>query len=67
MPKEFDPDEAELTRTMKIRRGFMEERYKGLIEALYGERERVALEVPVIYRDGRQAVISAEIQVSHLD
>jgi len=67
MPKEFDPDEAELTRTMKIRRGFMEDRYKAIIEALYGEKERVPMEVPVVYRDGRQAVISAEIQVNHLD
>jgi len=67
MPKEFDPDEAELTRTMKIRRGFMEDRYKGIIEALYGERERMTMEVPVVYRDGRQAVINAEIQVTYLD
>jgi len=67
MPKEFDPDEAELTRTMKIRRGFMEDRYKAIIEALYGERERMTMEVPVVYRDGRQAVINAEIQVNYLD
>lgn len=66
MPKEFDPDEAELTRTMKLRRGFLEERYKEIIETLYGERERVALEVPVFYRDGRRATINAEIQVTHL-
>lgn len=67
MPKEFDPDEAELTRTMKIRRGFMEDRYKGIIEAIYGESEKAAMEVPVVYRDGRQAVIKAEIQVTYLD
>ncbi|MBM4445130.1 MAG: long-chain fatty acid--CoA ligase [Chloroflexi bacterium] len=66
MPKEFDPDEAELTRTMKLRRGLVEERYRSLIEALYGDRERVVMEVPVLYRDGRQGVVTAEIQVNEL-
>jgi long-chain acyl-CoA synthetase len=67
MPKEFDPDEAELTRTMKLRRKFVEDRYQSLIEALYGEREKVVMEVPVFYRDGRQGLVKAEIRVTKLD
>jgi long-chain acyl-CoA synthetase len=67
LPKEFDPDEAELTRTMKIKRGFLEERYKTVIAALYGESGRVDMEVPVVYRDGREGVIKAEVQVNHLE
>jgi len=67
MPKEFDPDESELTRTMKLRRKFVEDRYKTVIEALYGEREKAVMEVPVFYRDGRQGVVKAEIHVTRLD
>ncbi|RLC96766.1 MAG: hypothetical protein DRI40_02165 [Chloroflexi bacterium] len=67
MPKELDPDEAELTRTMKLRRRLVEERYKDFIAALYGEEDKVAMDVPVFYRDGRQGVVKAEIQVNRVD
>ena len=67
IPKEFDPDESELTRTMKIKRGFLEERYKQVIEAVYGERQTAEMEVPVIYRDGRQGVIRAQVGVNQLE
>lgn len=62
-PKPFDPDESELTRTMKLRRGFMEDRYRGLVEALYGEDEEVATQVKVVYRDGRTATVTARLKV----
>jgi long-chain acyl-CoA synthetase len=61
--KEFDPDEAELTRTRKLRREFMEKRYKDLIDALYGGKEKVDVQAPVTYRDGRQGVVTTSIQV----
>jgi long-chain acyl-CoA synthetase len=67
MPKELDPDEAELTRTMKLRRGFVEDRYKSLIEALYGDEVTALMEVPVLYRDGRQGVVRADVRVNHID
>jgi long-chain acyl-CoA synthetase len=67
MPKELDPDEAELTRTMKLRRRLVEERYQDFIAALYGESEKVSMDVPVFYRDGRRAVVKAEITVNHVD
>jgi long-chain acyl-CoA synthetase len=66
-PKELDPDEAELTRTMKLRRGFVEDRYKSLIGALYGESQTAVMEVSVLYRDGRQAVLRADVQVNRID
>lgn len=62
-PKPFDPDESELTRTMKLRRGFMEARYKSLVEAIYGEAEEVPTEVKVVYRDGRTATVSTRLRV----
>jgi long-chain acyl-CoA synthetase len=64
--KEFDPDEAELTRTRKLRREFMEQRYKDLISALYGGRDKVEVQAPVTYRDGRKGVVTTGIQVRSL-
>jgi len=61
--KEFDPDEAELTRTRKLRRDFMEERYEDLIKALYGDGEEVDVKAQVTYRDGRQGVVTTTIRV----
>ena len=61
--KEFDPDEAELTRTRKLRREFMETRYKELIQAMYGEGEEVKVEAQVTYRDGRKGVVTTSIKV----
>jgi long-chain acyl-CoA synthetase len=61
--KEFDPDEAELTRTRKIRRDFMEERYRELIAAMYQGKDEVSVEAPVTYRDGRKGVVTTNIKV----
>ena len=63
MHKEFDPDEAELTRTRKLRREFMEERYKDLINAMYGDSGEVSVEAAVTYRDGRKGTVSTTIKV----
>jgi long-chain acyl-CoA synthetase len=61
--KEFDADEAELTRTRKLRREFMEERYKQLIEAMYEDGKEVKVEAPITYRDGRRGVVTTSIKV----
>ena len=61
--KEFDADEAELTRTRKLRREFVEDRYRYLLDAMYKESPLVEVEAPVTYRDGRKATIRAEIKV----
>jgi len=61
--KEFDPDEAELTRTRKLRRDFMEERYKDLIDAMYHDGKTVTVSAPVTYRDGRKGTVSTDIKV----
>jgi long-chain acyl-CoA synthetase len=60
--KEFDPDEEELTRTRKIRRGFMEERYKDLVQAIYHGDPGIDIETQVKYRDGRQATMKTHIK-----
>ncbi len=64
MHKEFDADEAEMTRTRKLRRTFVEERYGDVINALYGEEEVISVEALITYRDGRKGVISTEIRIN---
>jgi long-chain acyl-CoA synthetase len=51
--KEFDPDEGELTRTRKLKRAFLRERYRSLIDALYSDRTEVPIEATIRYADGR--------------
>jgi len=66
-PKELDPDEGELTRSRKLRRAFLEERYAKLVEAIYGGDEKTALEIPVTYQDGRQGVLKANVRISNVE
>ena len=61
--KEFDPDEAELTRTRKLRREFVEERYRALINGMYGGADEVQVEASVTYRDGRKGTVTTGIKV----
>ncbi len=62
-PKELDPDEGELTRTRKLRREFLEQRYAPLIEALYAGEREVRIDIPVTYQDGRRGTLSARVSV----
>jgi long-chain acyl-CoA synthetase len=61
--KEFDPDEEELTRTRKLRRSYMEKRYSELVGAIYSDRDSVAVESVVRYRDGRERVTTTGIKI----
>lgn len=63
MHKEFDPDEAELTRTRKLRRDFMEQRYKELIDTLYEGGQEINVKAAVTYRDGRKGMVTTSIKV----
>jgi long-chain acyl-CoA synthetase len=65
--KEFDPDEAELTRTRKLRRGFMEERYSELVNAIYEDKSGVDVEAQVKYQDGREAIIKTRLKIWFAD
>ena len=65
--KELDADDGELTRTRKVRRGHVAEKYQALIDALYSDASRAAIEVEVTYEDGRKGIASAEIEIRSLD
>ena len=61
--KELDPDDGEITRTLKVRRGFIEERYAPLIKALYDGSEEADISTEVTFEDGRKGVISARVKI----
>jgi long-chain acyl-CoA synthetase len=61
--KELDPDDDELTRTRKVRRGFIAEKYAVLIEALYTGRTSQYIETQVRFEDGRQGMVSADLKI----
>lgn len=61
--KEFDPDEGELTKTRKLRRSFLEQRYANLINAAYAFENKIITEAEVKYRDGRKSVIKTEMNI----
>jgi long-chain acyl-CoA synthetase len=65
--KEFDPDEAELTKTMKLRRAFLEEHYRGLIDAIYNDKTKVSLEAQVRYGDGRTGTIKTTLSIQSIE
>jgi long-chain acyl-CoA synthetase len=61
--KEFDPEEGELTRTRKLRKAFLEERYRALIDAIYADKTEVPIEAHVRYRDGRLGTIKTTLSI----
>jgi long-chain acyl-CoA synthetase len=61
--KELDPDDEELTRTRKVRRRFIAEKYAPLIDALYAGRQSVHVEAKVRYEDGRTGTFSADLKI----
>ncbi len=66
MHKEFDADEAEMTRTRKLRRGFLAERYGDIIEAMYNGDEAVNVKAVVVYQDGREGAIETNLRIMSL-
>ncbi|MFN5179014.1 AMP-dependent synthetase/ligase [Limnohabitans sp.] len=61
--KELDADDGELTRTNKVRRGFIAEKYQPLIDALYGGKSEQFIETVVKFEDGRSGRVSATLRI----
>ncbi len=62
--KELDADDGELTRTNKVRRGFIADKYGVLIDALYGGKTEQFIETQVKFEDGRTGKVSAHLKIS---
>jgi len=61
--KELDADDGELTRTRKVRRGHIAEKYAALVDALYSDRESCFIETQMRFEDGRIGTVSADLRI----
>jgi len=61
--KEFDADDDELTRTRKLRRAFVEDRYKNILAGLYSDKDSVHMDTNITYEDGRVVHIKTDLKV----
>lgn len=67
LQKEFDPDESELTRTRKLRRAFVEQRFKDIIDCMYSGSTEIEIQSEITYRDGRKGLTGTILKVCSLD
>jgi len=63
--KELDADDEELTRTRKVRRGFIAQKYQVLVDALYAGRDEQFIETQVRFEDGRTGAVSATLRLEN--
>jgi long-chain acyl-CoA synthetase len=61
--KELDADDGEMTRTRKVRRAFVAEKFNDLVEALYDGSKQISTRTEVTYEDGRKGAISATLEI----
>jgi long-chain acyl-CoA synthetase len=64
--KELDADDAELTRTRKVRRRYVAQRYEQIVGALYGPDDKLQVETTITYQDGRTALINTQLHIETL-
>jgi len=65
--KELDADDAELTRSRKLRRGFVAKKYHDMIEAIYGDKKEYAAEFEATYQDGSKKVVKANMKIASVE
>jgi long-chain acyl-CoA synthetase len=65
--KELDADDGELTRTQKVRRGFIAERYAALVRALYDGSPEAEISTEVTFEDGRKGVLAGRVKIRDVD
>jgi long-chain acyl-CoA synthetase len=63
LPKELDADDGELTRTMKVRRGLIGDRYAPFVRALYDGSTQATIATEVTFEDGRKGIINARVAI----
>lgn len=64
--KVFDADDEELTRTSKLRRAFVEKRYKEIVDGLYGDTDVVHMDTTITYEDGREQRIKTDLRIQEI-
>jgi long-chain acyl-CoA synthetase len=63
LTKDLEADDAEVTRTRKVRRGYVADKYAAVIDALYGGAAEAELSTSITYEDGRQATIQSRVRI----
>jgi long-chain acyl-CoA synthetase len=67
LTKDLEADDAEMTRTRKVRRRFIFEKYAPVIDAFYSGGSEVSLATTITYEDGRQATIQSRVHIEDVD
>jgi long-chain acyl-CoA synthetase len=67
LTKDLEADDAEMTRTRKVRRRFIFEKYAPVIDAFYGGAEEVELSTAITYEDGRQSTIQSRVRIADVE
>ncbi|MFA9420635.1 MAG: AMP-binding protein [Gammaproteobacteria bacterium] len=65
--KELDADDGELTRTLKVRRNFVAERYDSLVNALYSDKSECHVNTEVTFEDGRTGMLEADLKIAEAE
>ena len=67
LTKDLEADDAEITRTRKVRRRFIAEKYGAVIDAFYSGKDEVELTTTITYEDGRQAAIQSRVRIEDVE
>jgi long-chain acyl-CoA synthetase len=67
LTKDLEADDAEMTRTRKVRRRYVADKYAEVIDALYGGQLEVELTTAITYEDGRQATIQSRVRIEDVE
>ena len=67
LTKDLEADDAEITRTRKVRRRFITEKYAAVVDAFYSGRDEVELTTAITYEDGRQATIQSRVKIEDVE
>jgi long-chain acyl-CoA synthetase len=67
LTKDLEADDAEMTRTRKVRRRFVAEKYAPVLDAFYGGGDEVELATTITYEDGRQATLKSRVRVDDVE
>jgi long-chain acyl-CoA synthetase len=67
LTKDLEADDAEMTRTRKVRRRFVAEKYAAVIDGFYGGAQEVELATTITYEDGRQASIQSKARIEDVE
>jgi long-chain acyl-CoA synthetase len=67
LTKDLEADDAEMTRTRKVRRRYIAEKYGAVVDAFYAGRDEIAMTTTITYEDGRQATLESRVRIEDVE